>query len=64
MSKGEREKERRVELPRKEGRRKSYVQSADDVWLGAVGDRCHVSYMVQNKERREVHPPLPLTAAP
>ena len=31
--------------------RKSYVQSADDVWLGAVGDRCHVSYMVQNKER-------------
>ena len=34
-----------------EGGRKSYVQSADDVWLGAVGDRCHVSYMVQNKER-------------
>ena len=48
-----------MELPRKEGRRKSYVQSADDVWLGAVGDRCHVSYMVQNKERegeRERYP--------
>ena len=54
---------------RKEGGRKSYVQSADDVWLGAVGDRCHVSYMVQNKERgregrKEEEERYPLTAAP